>query len=289
MRQMTPNDPAPSRLAYRLQRLTLGWRFWAFLRYGVPVLLIGAVAFAGFGTQARRDVAFGYYLQLRDAIAMQPAFMVEHLEINGASGSLGEDLREVLSLDLPISSFDLNATEIRATVMELDPVANVNVQLGGGILRLDVVERIPAYVWRNETGLDVLDATGALVHPLSARSDAPNLPLLVGSDVQDNVPQARAILDALTPIKGRLRALMRVGARRWDVILDRGQIIALPEQDAVPALLRVLALHEAEKLLDRDIQMVDMRLPRRPIMRLSDGALQDLLQARLDAQQKAPE
>jgi len=289
MRPITPHDPAPSRLSYRLQRLTLGWRFWAFLRFGLPMGVIGALALLAFGTEARRDAMFGHYLQARDMIAMQPAFMVGQLEINGATGTLDEDIREVLSLDFPISCFDLDAMQIRAAVLELDPVANVNVQMGGGILQLDVTERVPAFVWRHEDGLDLLDATGALVRPIEARNDAPNLPLILGQDVQDHMLQAQSIIDALAPIAGRLRGLVRIGARRWDVVLDRDQTIALPADQPVPALLRVLALHEAEKLLDRDIQVVDLRLPRRPVMRLSDGALDTLMQTRLEAHKGAQE
>jgi cell division protein FtsQ len=50
-----------------------------------------------------------------------------------------------------------------------------------------------------------------------------------------------------------------VGERRWDVVLDRDQRILLPETEPGRALERVLALDQAQDLLDRDVT-VDLRL-----------------------------
>ena len=66
--------------------------------------------------------------------------------------------------------------------------------------------------------------------------------------------------------------LARVGARRWDVMLDRDQAILLPETDPVTAFERVIALDQSQGLLAHDIVAVDMRLPGRPVLRLSADA-----------------
>ena len=42
-----------------------------------------------------------------------------------------------------------------------------------------------------------------------------------------------------------LRGLVRVGDRRWDLVLDRNQKIMLPEQNAPAALERLIALDKA--------------------------------------------
>lgn len=86
-------------------------------------------------------------------------------------------------------------------------------------------------------------------------------------------------LDALTgPIRGRLRGYERVGARRWDVVLDRGQRIMLPEKGAERSLEQVIAMAVTEgvDLLSRDLVAVDLRLPRRPTIRMTDAATQEM-------------
>jgi len=104
----------------------------------------------------------------------------------------------------------------------------------------------------------------------------PDLPLLAGAGAREHVREALALMDAALPLGDRLRGLVRVGARRWDLVLDRNQRIRLPEQGAMQALERVLALDQAQDLLARDLLFVDMRNPNRPVLNVSPGALETL-------------
>jgi cell division protein FtsQ len=69
-----------------------------------------------------------------------------------------------------------------------------------------------------------------------------------------------------------VHGLVRVGERRWDLVLDREQRILLPERGAVQALERVIALENAEEVLTRDVMRVDLRLAQRPTVRMSESA-----------------
>jgi len=84
------------------------------------------------------------------------------------------------------------------------------------------------------------------------------------------------IFRAAKPIIGRVRGLLRVGERRWDVILDRGQKIMLPEKGAVEALQQVLVMDENSRVLSREVSVVDVRNPARPTLRLVGDALKNL-------------
>ena len=77
-----------------------------------------------------------------------------------------------------------------------------------------------------------------------------------------------------------LSPAVRVGERRWDLVLDREQTIQLPENEPSDALRRVMALDEAEELLKRDLVVVDMRDPSRPMLRLSEQAVSELIRLR---------
>ena len=80
--------------------------------------------------------------------------------------------------------------------------------------------------------------------------------------------------------RGRLRGLVRMGERRWDVVLDREQRILLPETQAVQALERVIALEGAQDVLARDVARVDMRLAQRPTVQMNKDATQELWRIR---------
>ena len=122
-----------------------------------------------------------------------------------------------------------------------------------------------------ETTLLAASATGVLLI----------FPRVGGDDVADKaVPEALLILAAAEPILPRVRGLVRMGERRWDLVLDRGQRVLLPTDAPVKALERMIALDEAQDLLDRDVIAIDLRLQDRPVLRLAPFALGELRRAR---------
>ncbi|RMD90554.1 MAG: FtsQ-type POTRA domain-containing protein [Alphaproteobacteria bacterium] len=274
-------DPAPSRLAYRLNRLWLTPAFRSLLVSGIPAFVIAFAVGNWLADPATRSALRAWAEDLRASIAARPEFAVKMMAIDGASDELAQDIREILPIDFPTSSFDLDLKEMRRTVAELDAVAAVEMRIRrGGVLQVDVTERLPAVVWRDEHTLEMLDAEGHRVAALGSRLDRPDLPLIAGAGAEDAVPEALAIFAAAAPIMGRVRGLVRVGGRRWDVVLDRGQRILLPESKPIPALERVIAVDEASELLARDVVAVDMRNPSRPTLRLSPGAMDELRRLR---------
>ncbi|MGB0959571.1 MAG: cell division protein FtsQ/DivIB [Halocynthiibacter sp.] len=266
-------DPAPSRVSYRIQRLWLTPVVRAVLRVGVPVfaliLLVSVVLF----DQGRRDAVGLWFEDVRRSIEERPEFMLKAMAIDGASDELTQDVREVFPIDFPLSSFDLDLEDMRAKVVDLDAVSTAMVHVrSGGILQVTIEERTPAIVWRGFDGVDVLDAEGHRISSLKARIMRPDLPLITGEGANEHVPEALALLAAAGPISKRIIGLVRVGERRWDIALDRDQRIMLPAQKPKEALARVILLHSARDLLARDVAVVDMRLPERPTLRLSETA-----------------
>lgn len=277
-----PQDYAPSRLAFRMERLLLTPLIRKFLRLGLPVFAVTMVLGMLIADESRRDAISGAVAELRTQLANRPEFLVRAMRIDGASAELAAQIRVVLPLDFPVSSFDLDLDEMHATLVRMDPVAEAQLQIGsGGTLRLNVAERLPAVIWRGPDGLKLFDAKGHYVAALDHRGDRPDLPLIAGEGAETRVGAALDVLAVLAPINDRLRGLTLVGERRWDVILDRKQRIMLPEAAPVAALEQVLALDQAQDILERDVAVIDMRNPRRPTLRLAQGAQDALRTIRL--------
>jgi cell division protein FtsQ len=276
MQQVTPRlDPAPSRWSYRMQRLMLTPLYRNLLRIGVPfVIAFGSVTLYMSDDQ-RRDTVVQGFVDLREQFQTRPEFMVNLMAIDGASSSVAEDIREVLQLDFPISSFDLELEVILAQIRDLPPVQDASLRVrSGGILQVDVVERSPAVVWRTALGLEVLDVTGAVIAPAASREAFAALPLIAGEGADRHVTEALDLVRAAGPLGARMRGLVRVGDRRWDVVLDREQRILLPEEGPVQALERVIAMGQVHEMLERDLSVVDMRLSQRPTIRMNPAAVE---------------
>ncbi len=272
-RAASRSDPTPSRLSYRFQRLMLTPGFRKGLRLGVPVCAIAAALVVFFASADRREALAAYAAGIKTSIQERPEFMVNLMAIDGAGTGLSEDIREVVPLDFPLSSWDLDVELIRDTITGLDPVKSATVRIRpGGILQVDVVERQPVIVWRTRNGIELLDETGAHVDRIAARADHAGLPLIAGKGAEKHVPEALDILTTARSLGDRVRGLVRVGERRWDLVLDRKQRIMLPVERPVRALERVLAVNEVQDLLERDVALVDMRLGQRPTIRMNKTA-----------------
>ncbi|MCE8008912.1 cell division protein FtsQ/DivIB [Aestuariivita sp.] len=269
-------DPAPSRLSYRVQRWMLTPGIRLLLRVGLPFALIFGAVSGHLADQDRRDAFNMALVDIRNSIQQRPEFMVDLMAVDGAGPSVASDIREIVPIDFPVSSFDLDLQEIRETITGLYPVKEASVRIRpGGILQIDIVERVPTLVWRTREAIELLDETGAHVGFLDARGERPDLPLIAGDGADGHVAEAMALYAASAPLGARMRGLVRVGERRWDVVLDRDQRIQLPERHPVRALERVIALSEADDMLERDVVVIDMRLGERPTLRMSDEAVKD--------------
>ena len=182
---------------------------------------------------------------------------------------------------IPVSTWDLDLAHLRQTAEALDAVERAWLQVrSGGVLEVRIEERVPVMIWRNGVGLDLVDATGHRVARLATRAARPDLPLIAGEGAPDEIAEARLLWAAAGPLHPRLRGLVRVGQRRWDMVLDRGQLILLPAEGALGALERVVALDSAQQLLSRDVVAVDMRNPARPTLRLTADAMSELTRNR---------
>lgn len=273
-RVLSRRDPAPSRVAYRLQRLWLTPLFRSLLRVGVPAFATAMLAGVYLSNENRADAMVLWFSDLRVSIQERPEFMLQSMVIDGASKNLADDIREVVSVDFPISSFNVDLRNMRAMIEELDAVAGAEIRVrSGGLLQVIIKERLPAVVWRTDRGFELLDPKGRLVSEVDSREGLGNLPLVAGVGADKQIGEALALLVAAAPMGDRIIGLMRMGERRWDVVLDRDQRIMLPEKSPVVALERVIALDQAQELLGRDLTVVDMRNADRPTIRLATSAV----------------
>ena len=267
-------DPAPSRAAYRMQRLMLTPAYRLTLRVVLPFVLGMLVVALYMADPARRDALITGLYDLRNQIETRPEFMVRLMAVDGASLETEGDIREIAQIDFPVSTFDLNLDGLRDAILELPSVAAATVRVRQqGVLEIGVTERQPALLWRNEQGVQVLDAHGYVIGELDSRTLRPDLPLIAGYGANEHVGEALDLLRIISPLHDRLRGIVRVGERRWDIVLDPDLRIMLPDDQPVLALERAIALHEAQDVLNRDVAVLDLRLAQRPTIKMNAGAL----------------
>ncbi|KQB97550.1 cell division protein FtsQ [Loktanella sp. 1ANDIMAR09] len=272
-----PRDPAPSRMGYRYQRMMLTPGFRGTVRIGVPILLIVIIAGSWYSKPENRAALAKTIEETKQSFQERPQFMVQSMNVIGGDLSVLTEVAALLPSDFPVSSFDLDLEKIRTDIEALDPIKSASVRVGqGGALDVRLTPRVPVALWRDGTLLRLIDADGVQSGEIAARADRLDLPLIAGDGAEDNIAEALRLFAAAGPLIDRVRGLVRMGERRWDMVLDRDQRILLPSENPVAALDRVIALNDAQDMLSRDVAVVDMRNTNRPTLRMNEEAAEAL-------------
>lgn len=258
----------------------------------LALALTGAVFFLGAGIAGAAWLgsslfdASEAFARSADGAVASAGFEIDSIEIASMpNGPALTDARkmEVRNLIVPDgrhSLLALDPQEVQARVESLDWVAGARVRRLWPSTLVVEVERRQSYArWRENGQVTVIDANGERL--LTERAaDHPELPLVVGAGAGPAAQPLLIALEELPQLRERLKALVRVGDRRWNVELENGALIALPEEGAVAALARLETLQAEYALLDRPLAQLDMRAPGRLAVRVHPelaGGLRPLL------------
>ena len=132
------------------------------------------------------------------------------------------------------------------------------------MLRLE--ERSPLALWQKEGAFTLIDDAGEIIPGAPAGRFA-DLLVVIGDDAPDHAAGLLEFLGREPMLMNRVRAAVRVGGRRWNLVLDNGIDIQLPEEGPSVAWERLAEYEKSHSVLDKDIQAVDLRLPDRLVLR----------------------
>jgi cell division protein FtsQ len=150
-------------------------------------------------------------------------------------------------------------------------IAMTVLKLYPGRLMIDITERKAFALWQQAGRLSVIADDGAVLEPYVSRRFL-SLPLVVGKGAETQARDFLALLARYPQVNSVTKAAIYVGERRWNLRLKDGLDVRLPEQDVGNALAALSKLDKDDRLFSKDIVAVDMRLPDRLIVQLSDDA-----------------
>lgn len=281
MRSLKRYDPAPSPLIYRVERFWVKRSTRRFVLIWMPLLFSAALGLALLLHPSQQARSLALFESMYRSVVEHPGVRLTAVRIEGAVPDTREQVERIMSDILPASALTLNLEAVRNRLEALPPVESAQLEVaGGGLLQVVLSERVPVALLRRGERLTLIDLEGVMIRTVSARSAYPELPLLLGEGAEHVAAEALMLISIAAPLEERLQAVARVGERRWTIHLDRNQTIALPAQEPESALRHVVALHRASDLLERDIAVVDMRIPGRPVIRLTDNATLQIRQSR---------
>jgi len=241
-------------------------------RTGVTATLLLLLGSAGFGT-----VKGGHLAQFtsalsdtRNAIANSAGFRISTVVIQGRMQLTQDEVLASGGVNGRSSLLFLDAAAVREKLKANPWIAEATVlKLYPGQLQIDVVERSAFALWQQDGRLSVIADDGAVLEPYLSRRFI-SLPLVVGKGAETHARDFLALLARYPQVRSATRAAIFVGERRWNLRLKDGLDIRLPENDVGNALAALSKFDREDRLFSRDIVAVDMRLPDRLTVQLSD-------------------
>ncbi|MBK5649985.1 MAG: FtsQ-type POTRA domain-containing protein [Rhizobium sp.] len=208
----------------------------------------------------------------RNALANTAGFRITTVGINGRKQLSQDEVLAIGGVNGRSSLLFLDADTVRAKLKANPWIADATIlKLYPGRLQIDIVERTAFALWQQDGRLSVIASDGAVLEPYVSRRFL-SLPLVVGKGADTRAHDFLALLDRYPQVRSVTKAAIFVGERRWNLRLKDGLDVRLPENDVGNALAALSKLDKDEKLFSRDIVAVDMRLPDRLIVQLSEDA-----------------
>jgi cell division protein FtsQ len=236
----------------------------------------------------RTALAGGGLLVLAIAAALFPGKQITHqlLSWSGQAGYRVDDIfvegriktpRDELLTALGVKrgdailAVDLAAAQKRIEEIPWVRTAAVERRLPNQIHIL-IAERSPIALWQNKGRYFLVDRDGQIVG--DQIDDYAGLPLTVGEGAPDHAAELVTLLSTEPTLRDRVKSATWIGDRRWNVMLDRtpdGVEIRLPEEDAETAWHDLAKLDREQSLLERQLSVVDMRMPDRLVLRAANA------------------
>jgi cell division protein FtsQ len=268
--------PAKQRLdrAEELPRLVMLVERHVPRRAGMAATVLLLLGSAGFG------IVRGGHLEefttalsdSRNAIANSAGFRIKTVAINGRRQLSQDEVLAIGGVNGRSSLLFLDAAAVRDKLKANPWISDATVlKLYPGQLRIDIVERTAFALWQQDGRLSVIADDGAVLEPYVSRRFL-TLPLVVGKGAETRARDFLTLLARYPQVASVTKAAIFVGERRWNLRLKDGLDIRLPENDVGNALAALSTLDKEDRLFSRDIVAVDMRLPDRLIVQLSDDA-----------------
>jgi len=249
-------------------------------------MLIAATGIYGAVKGDHLDTLAGQWHQVCDAGASAIGLGISEVALSGDRQLSRSEVFAAAGLTSASSLPFFDVAAARARLMAVPWIAEATLRkFYPGKLEIEIKEREAFARWQRDGKVYVIAADGAVLQPYdSVRFD--RLPLVVGLGAAKRAAEVLALIADYPQVAQEMRAAVLVAERRWNLHLKNGVVVRLPEDGAAQALATLVKLDTERNLMSRDITVVDLRLPDRVSVRLSDAAAQARAEALKDNKKK---
>ncbi len=268
MNLLKSNDPAPSKLHYKINRLF--YRLW-FRLVLIIVFFVVSVLISKKFLYEEIDLNAEIRFLSEESSAIYKGLTelsITRILVNGAQESLKKQIVTLIENAATEGFSALKAQALREKIEDIRKVKKAFVKFStDGLVIVNVIERKEAVIFFNNDLYEVLDGNGVI---LSIKQDYEGLsrfPLLVGKNASKNINALLALVNEIGSYQSEVLYYEWIGERRWDIHMKSELVFKLPENNLNKGLkVMRMFLHETNKLSKTAVS-VDLRNIDKPIIR----------------------
>lgn len=200
-------------------------------------------------------------------------FGVDEIDIIGEQHTPVDLVLETLAVNKGQSMATLDLKNMRRRLEALQWVKAVTIsRILPNSLKVDIIEHQAAGLWQEQGHLWLIDQQGAKITDQNVAAFG-HLPLVVGAGANHALSDLLHMKAAHPALFDRIKSAVWVGERRWDLHFKDGVLVKMPEKQRAVAWLRLSQYEKDHKILSREVLVVDMRLPGKTVLRLTEQEL----------------
>lgn len=230
---------------------------------------IGIISFV-FSSQGKET--FDTLKKVYDTVSEKSYLTLGQVKTEGRIRTTLEDINKTMQLEQGMPIFEIDLYEKRQALLTLPWIKSVVIERHlPSTLFVRIEEKKPIALWQNNGLYFPLDSEGNPIQ--DSKAQLTDLLLVVGADAPKHTIDLIAALEKYEEIYTKVRSAVRVGNRRWNLILNdvqNGLEILLPETNIETALQRLQQDNEKEKLFEKDLQRIDLRQSDRLVVRTKE-------------------
>jgi cell division protein FtsQ len=203
------------------------------------------------------------------ATSAAAGLVVADIEVEGREMTPREDILHALDATRGTPILGIDPLRVKRQLETLPWIRSALVERRlPDTVYIQLEERKPLALWQRQGKTALIDHDGVVVTTEHLERYA-DLLLVVGDGAPHAAEALIAVLGTEPALMKRVTAAVRVGDRRWDVHLDTGVVVELPELNYGDAWTRLADIDRDHGLLVRDIERVDLRLPDRTVVKVT--------------------
>tara|TARA_B100001123_G_C15267859_1_gene1009133 strand:+ start:274 stop:1059 length:786 start_codon:yes stop_codon:yes gene_type:complete len=193
---------------------------------------------------------------------------VDEIRVLGRKNTQLEDIISAINVNTGDQILTLDLPSLRESLIGLPWVLNAKIFIGlPNKLNIKVIEHNPGAIWVKDNRLHLINVNGEVLKNIDP-DYFPDLPIVIGSGAAKNLIELQKVLLSAPNIKKHVTAASYISNKRWNLHLEGKMIAKLPSENPFIAIKKLEKIDALNNLLLLDIEVIDLRLNDRMILKL---------------------